>query len=97
MGAQGVSGRLRRGRGGRSERCGRSFSSSCLPALGAGFGYPWDVTNFSGREIGTWRVYERGGSFQPVTAQLAAADAPVRVLVDMTAVAPPEFAPAAPC
>ena len=62
--------------------------------LAAGFGYPWYVTNFSGREIGTWQVYERGGSFRAVTATLSSADEPIRVLVDMTAVAPPEFAQA---
>ena len=63
-----------------------------LAGLAAGFGYPWYVTNFSGREIGTWQVYDRGGSFSPVTTKLSAADGPVRVLVDMTAIAPPEFA-----
>jgi hypothetical protein len=61
--------------------------------LGAGVVYPWAVTNFSGREIGTWQVYDRGGSFRPVTAKLSSTDEPVRVLVDMTALAPPEFAP----
>ncbi len=64
-----------------------------LTGVGIGLVYPWAVTNFSGREIGTWRVYESGGAFRPVTARLDSADAPVRVLVDMTAVAPPEFAP----
>jgi len=63
-----------------------------LAGLAAGFGYPWYVTNFSGREIGTWQVYDRGGSFSPVTTKLSTADEPVRVLVDMTAIAPPEFA-----
>ena len=63
-----------------------------LAGLAAGFGYPWYVTNFSGREIGTWQVYDRGGSFSPVTTTLSSADGPVRVLVDMTAIAPPEFA-----
>ena len=63
-----------------------------LGGIGASFVYPWVVTNFSGHEIGTWRVYERGQAFQPVVARLAAADAPVRVMVDMIAVAPPEFA-----
>jgi hypothetical protein len=65
-----------------------------LGGLAAGFGYPWYVTNFSGREIGAWQVYERGGSFRPVTVTLSSADEPIRVLVDMTAVAPPEFAQA---
>ena len=63
-----------------------------LIGAGAGFIYPWAVTNFSGREIGSWQVYDRGGSFRPVTTKLSSDDEPVRVLVDMTAVAPPEFA-----
>jgi hypothetical protein len=63
-----------------------------LAGLAAGFGYPWYVNNFSGREIGNWPVYERGGQFQSVNVRLTARDEPVRVLVDMTAVAPPEFA-----
>jgi len=62
-----------------------------LAGAAASFGYPWYVTNFSGREMGTWRVYDRNGSFQPVTTRLSRDDEPVRVLVDMTAVAPPEF------
>ena len=65
-----------------------------LAGIGMGFVYPWAVTNFSGREIGTWQVFERGGAFRPVTVALSSADQPVRVLVDMTAVAPPEFAQA---
>jgi hypothetical protein len=63
-----------------------------LAGAGLGFAYPWYVTSFSGREIGSWQVYERGGQFRPVTVRLSSADAPVRVVVDMTAVAPPEFA-----
>ena len=65
-----------------------------LAGAAAGFGYPWYVTNFSGRELGSFQVYERGGTFRPVTVALSSSDAPVRVLVDMTAVAPPEFAQA---
>lgn len=65
-----------------------------VAGLGAGFVYPWYMTNFSGHEIGSWPVYRRGGDFQPVNAQLTSADWPVRVLVDLRAVAPPEFAPA---
>ncbi|MCX7304708.1 MAG: hypothetical protein NTV73_10270 [Hyphomicrobiales bacterium] len=63
-----------------------------IGGIGASFVYPWAITSFSGHEIGTWRVYESGGAFSPVVTKLAAADAPVRVLVDMIAVAPPEFA-----
>jgi hypothetical protein len=55
-----------------------------LVGTGIGLIYPWAMTNFSGREIGTWRVYEQG-RFKPVTVSLSSRDAPVRVLVDLTA------------
>ena len=57
-----------------------------LLIAGAAIGifYPWAMGNFSGHAIGTYRIYE-GGRFRPVTVQLAASDAPVRVLVDLTA------------
>ncbi len=61
-----------------------------LAGVGAGFVYPWAVTSFSGRELGSWQVYD-GTAFRPVTVALTSADAPVRVLVDMVVVAPPEF------
>lgn len=64
-----------------------------LAGLAAAFGYPWAVTSFSGRELGVWRVYDRGGDFRPVTVRLEEADGPVRVLVDLEALSPPEFAP----
>ena len=62
------------------------FLSVLVLIAGAAIGifYPWAMSNFSGHAIGTWRVYE-GGRFRPVTVKLAASDAPVRVLVDMTA------------
>ena len=49
--------------------------------------YPWAVKNFSGREIGTYRVYD-GGRFPVAVAILGESDAPVRVMVDVVAVAP---------
>ena len=55
-----------------------------LAGAGIGIVYPWAMSNFSGHEIGTWRVYEQG-RFKPVTVPLAGRDAPVRVLVDLTA------------
>ncbi|TPK60216.1 MULTISPECIES: hypothetical protein [unclassified Mesorhizobium] len=55
-----------------------------LAGIGVGAIYPWAMTNFSGHQIGSWRVYE-GGRFRQVTVPLAARDAPVRVLVDLTA------------
>ncbi|GAA2863392.1 hypothetical protein WHT83_12615 [Aminobacter sp. P9b] len=65
-----------------------------LAGTGLGIIYPWAATNFTGREIGTYRVYDRGGSFRPVEVALATADAPVRVLVDLTTLAPPVVQPA---
>jgi hypothetical protein len=55
-----------------------------IAGVAAGIFYPWTMSNFSGHPIGTYRVYE-GGRFKPVTVQLTAGDAPVRVLVDLTA------------
>ncbi|UCI32816.1 hypothetical protein [Mesorhizobium sp. B4-1-4] len=55
-----------------------------LAGKGIGLIYPWAITNFSGREIGAWRVYEQG-RFKPLTVQLSGSDAPVRVLVDLSA------------
>ncbi|WP_214474080.1 hypothetical protein [Mesorhizobium sp. dw_380] len=55
-----------------------------LAGAGIGVIYPWAMTNFSGREIGAWRVYEQG-RFKPLTVSLSGRDAPVRVLVDLTA------------
>jgi hypothetical protein len=62
------------------------FLSVLVLIAGAAIGifYPWAMSNFSGHAIGTYRVYV-GGRFRPVTVQLAAGDAPVRVLVDLTA------------
>lgn len=55
-----------------------------LAGIAVGIVYPWAMTNFSGHEIGSYRVYEQG-RFKPVTVTLSAGDAPVRVLVDLTA------------
>ncbi|MDX8513720.1 hypothetical protein [Mesorhizobium captivum] len=62
------------------------FLSVLILITGAAIGvfYPWAMSNFSGHAIGTYRVYE-GGRFRPATVRLAASDAPVRVLVDLTA------------
>ncbi|MER9630217.1 MULTISPECIES: hypothetical protein [unclassified Mesorhizobium] len=60
------------------------FALILLIGTGIGVVYPWAMTNFSGHEIGTWRVYDQG-RFKPVTVPLSARDGPVRVLVDLTA------------
>ncbi|MER8593580.1 MULTISPECIES: hypothetical protein [unclassified Mesorhizobium] len=60
------------------------FALILLIGTGIGVVYPWAMTNFSGREIGTWRVYDQG-RFKPVTVPLSARDGPLRLLVDLTA------------
>ncbi len=54
-----------------------------VAGVAIGVGYPWVATNFSGEEIGSWRVYDRPGPYKPVTVNLKASDAPVRAFVDM--------------
>lgn len=54
-----------------------------LAGVGIGAIYPWTLRNFSGAEIGTWRVYQ-DGQFRPQDVPLKSTDAPVRVLVDRT-------------
>ena len=60
------------------------FALILLAGVGIGAIYPWAMSNFSGHEIGTWRVYEQG-RFKPVTVALSSSQEPVRVLVDLTA------------
>ena len=55
-----------------------------LAGIAIGLVYPWAMTNFSGHEVGSYRVYEQG-RFKSVTVALSSSDAPVRVLVDLTA------------
>lgn len=65
------------------------FLLMLLIGAAVGIGYPFVIQNFSGHEIGSWRVYDRGSGFHPVQTTLGEADAPVRVLVDMTSVGTP--------
>lgn len=62
-----------------------------LAGAAAGIGYPFVLGNFSGDEIGVWRVYEHGSGFRPVTVALDWSDAPLRVLVDMVSVGTPRL------
>lgn len=64
-----------------------------IVGVAAVYAYPWAVKNFSGREIGTYRLYD-GGKFPAAAAILGDADAPVRVMVDVVVVAPPSQRPA---
>lgn len=65
------------------------FALIFLAGLGAAFIYPWSVQNFSGDELGSYRVFERAGGFRPVDVPLRAEDAPVRVLVDLSSTLQP--------
>ncbi|PHP68237.1 hypothetical protein CSC94_06175 [Zhengella mangrovi] len=56
-----------------------------LAGLAAAVGYPWAVENFSGNELGTIRVYDRDNGFKAARVIISPVDAPVRVLVDLTA------------
>jgi hypothetical protein len=59
------------------------FFLMILAGLALGAGYPWYQYNMAGSEIGTYRVYVRGGDFKPQTVALAQSDAPVRAFVDL--------------
>ncbi|HEY5819788.1 MAG TPA: hypothetical protein VIU14_15590 [Mesorhizobium sp.] len=62
-----------------------------LAGVALGVAYPWTVNNFSGRELGSWTVFDPGSGFKPVDVPLKAADAPVRILVDLTSIGSPRF------
>ncbi|MGE0501307.1 MAG: hypothetical protein AB7I79_06530 [Rhizobiaceae bacterium] len=64
-----------------------------IAGLAAGVVYPWAVQNFSGRELGTWRVFDTGTGFIPANVPLARGDAPLRVLVDLRSNAQPPGRP----
>lgn len=67
------------------------FLLMLLVGAAIGIGYPFLIQNFSGHEIGIWRIYDRASGFRPVEATLDPADAPVRVLVDMTSLGSPRL------
>lgn len=62
-----------------------------LAGAALGLGYPWVIDHYGAREIGTWRVHDAASGFHPIVAKLAAADAPVTAIVDITAVRPPNL------
>lgn len=63
-----------------------------LAGAGVGFAYPWASQNFERREIGNWRAQDAATGFQPVEVRLDPADAPVGVVLDVSAVVPPALA-----
>ena len=47
----------------------------------------------SSHQIGSWRVEDTASGFHPVDVPLKSADAPVKVVLDVTAVVPAAFDP----
>lgn len=62
-----------------------------LAGLALGVGTQFYANNFSGRELGTWRVYNQGQQFQPFEVDLGGDDAPLNVIVDLTTIGTPTF------
>ncbi|MEO9340512.1 hypothetical protein ABFT80_24175 [Mesorhizobium sp. SB112] len=60
-----------------------------LAGAAAAIFYPWVVGNFSGEELGRWRLYDRASGFTPVQVSLQSDAAPVRVLIDMATTSAP--------
>ena len=60
-----------------------------LIGAGVAFVYPWAARSVEGREIGAWQLYDQASGFRPVEVALSAAESPVRVRLDVTAVVPP--------
>jgi hypothetical protein len=62
-----------------------------LIGAGVAFLYPWAVRSVESGEVGRWQLYDAAGGFRPVDVALRAADSPVRLRVDLTAVVPGGF------
>lgn len=60
-----------------------------LAGLALGVGTQFYANNFAGRELGVWRVYEQGKSFQPFQVYLTNSDAPLNIIVDLTTIGTP--------
>jgi hypothetical protein len=62
-----------------------------LAGAGIAFGYPMLLRNAGAHEVGSWEINAGAETFTPVETALVAGDAPVRAIVDMTAVVPAAF------
>ncbi|WP_442577372.1 hypothetical protein ACSBOB_17460 [Mesorhizobium sp. ASY16-5R] len=62
-----------------------------LAGAGMGLAYPWAVGHLGAHEIGNWRVQNAAGGFRPVDARLGPTDAPVKAVLDVAAVLPPDL------
>jgi hypothetical protein len=63
-----------------------------LAGLALGIGVPFYANNFSGHALGSWRVYDQGGMFESFEVTLDSSDAPLNIIVDLTAIGAPTFA-----
>lgn len=54
----------------------------------AGGIYPWLASGLAGSEIGSVEVFDAESGFRPATVHLSDSDAPLRVLVELTAARP---------
>jgi len=54
----------------------------------AGGIYPWLASGLAGSEIGSVEVFDAESGFRPATVHLSESDAPLRVLVELTAARP---------
>ena len=63
-----------------------------LAGLALGFGYPFAVDSLAVRDLGKWQLYDNASGYQPVVVSLKRGDAPVRVLVEMSATGQPNRA-----
>lgn len=59
------------------------FFMLILAGAGLGVGYPWAAATVSGYEIGTWRVFDRERGYATAEANIAPAEAPVSITVDI--------------
>jgi hypothetical protein len=62
-----------------------------LAGAGVAFAYPLLLSNSGIHDVGNWRVEKNTGGFAPVEVMLKAADAPMEVLLEITAVVPAAF------
>ena len=67
------------------------FLALFLIGAGVAFAYPWAMRNVSSHQIGSWRVEDVASGFHPVDVPLKSADAPVKAVLDVTAVVPASF------
>jgi len=64
------------------------FLLMLLAGIAGGIAWPWISRDLATSEIGSFEVFALGSEFRPAVVRLSAPDAPVRVLVELTAARP---------